>query len=274
MRTKAAPWLVYCFALPLLGLILAPLLGLFGALTTDQFIQAIEHESFTSALLLSLETSIYSLLIIITLGTPSAWLIAGTSPRLRGRLISLVELPIVMPPAVVGLGLLMCFGPASALGQTTTALGVSIPFTTVAVVIAQVVIATPFFVSAAVAAFMNVSDDLLLVSRTLGFGRWATFCKVLVPISLPNLISGAALAWARALGEFGATLLFAGSLKGVTMTMPLAIYAALETDIPVAVALAIVLILMALALLIALRAIPQLISVVLRRNQSQGQVIT
>lgn len=272
MRTKAAPWLTVCIALPLIGLIATPLFGLFGAITPNEFIHAISHETFTSALLLSLKTSLCSLVIILLLGTPTAWLIAGLPTPIRVRLVSLIELPIVMPPAVVGLGLLLCFGNASIMGRVTASLGFTVPFTLLAVVIAQVVIAAPFFVSAAVSAFANVSDDLLLVSRTLGFGRWTTLCKVLIPISLPNLLSGAALAWARALGEFGATLLFAGSLKGVTMTMPLAIYSALETDISVAIALAIALLMMALTLLVALRATPVLIAFILRRWQSRERV--
>ena len=257
MSTKAAPGLAYVIALPLFGLVIAPLFGLFGAVSIDQFISALHHETFKSALWLSLNTSFYSLLLIICLGTPAAWVVAGAPPRVRQRLVSLVELPIVMPPAVVGLGLLMCFGPNSLMGKALESLGLSVPFTTVAVIIAQVVIATPFYLSAAVAGFTSVSDELILVSRTLGLGRWTTFRQVLIPMSLPHLISGAALAWARALGEFGATLLFAGSLKGVTMTMPLAIYSALETEIPVAITLAWVLIVFALTLLILLRCTPK-----------------
>ncbi len=271
MRAKAAPWLTFCIAIPLIGLVGAPLFGLFGAITPQEFMHAIAHETFTSALSLSLKTSLCSLAIILLLGTPTAWLIAGASPTVRVRLVSLIELPVVMPPAVVGLGLLMCFGDASMMGQMTASLGFSLPFTMLAVVIAQVVIAAPFFVSAAVSGFSNVSDDLMLVARTQGFGRWATFYKVLIPISLPSLISGAALAWARALGEFGATLLFAGSLKGVTMTMPLAIYSALETDISVAIALAIALLIMALTLLLALRVTPALFTFVIGRMKTQGQ---
>ena len=245
-------------ALPLFGLVIAPLFGLFGAVTIDQLVSALQHETFQSALWLSLKTSFFSLILIISLGTPAAWIIAGAPPRLRRRLVSLVELPIVMPPAVVGLGLLMCFGPTSLMGHALGSLGRSVPFTPLAVIIAQVVIAAPFYISAAVTGFSSVSDDLILVSRTLGLGRWATFNRVLIPMSLPHLISGAALAWARALGEFGATLLFAGSLKGLTMTMPLAIYSALETEVPVAITLALVLIIMALSLLILLRCTPKL----------------
>jgi molybdate transport system permease protein len=271
VRTNAAPWLAYFIALPLFGLVVAPAFGLFGAVTIEQFVSALQHETFKSALWLSLNTSFFSLIFIICLGTPTAWIIAGAPPRVRHRLVSLIELPIVMPPAVVGLGLLMCFGPTSLIGKALASLGLSIPFTTVAVIIAQVVIATPFYISAAVAAFSSVSGELILVARTLGLGRWATFNRVLIPMSLPHLISGAALAWARALGEFGATLLFAGSLKGVTMTMPLAIYSALETEIPVAITLALVLIILALSLLILLRCTPKLAKLLnVHANQENG----
>jgi molybdate transport system permease protein len=136
-------------------------------------------------------------------------------------------------------------------------LGVQIPFTTIAVVLAQIVVSAPFYIQAAAAAFRRVDPDLLLVGRTLGQSSSGAFFRVAVPLALPGLISGAALSWARALGEFGATLLFAGNLTGTTQTMPLAIYMALESDVRVALALSLVLAAVSVLLLFGLRLAPR-----------------
>jgi molybdate transport system permease protein len=167
-----------------------------------------------------------------------------------------VDLPIVVPPAVVGIALLLTFGRSGLLGAPLTALGIQIPFTTIAVVLAQVVVSAPFYVQAAAAAFRRVDPDLLIVARSLGQRPRGAFFGVALPLALPGLMGGAALAWARALGEFGATLLFAGNLPGITQTMPLAIYAALEVDVRVAVALSLALAAVSVLLLLALRAAP------------------
>jgi molybdate transport system permease protein len=181
---------------------------------------------------------------------------------------AVVDLPIVLPPAVVGIALLETFGRSGLVGPVLVALGIQIPFTTLAVVLAQVVVSAPFYVQAAAAAFRRVDADLLIVARTLGQTQRGAFLRVAVPIALPGLIGGAALAWARALGEFGATLLFAGNLPGTTQTMPLAIYAALESDVRVAVALSLVLAAVAVFLLLALRLAPSFVARVQTRSAS------
>jgi molybdate transport system permease protein len=168
----------------------------------------------------------------------------------------LVDLPIVVPPAVVGIALLQTFGRRGVFGGWLASLGLQIPFTTTAVVLAQLVVSAPFFIQAASAAFRSVDADLLIVARTLGQSPGGAFVRVALPMALPGVIVGAALAWARALGEFGATLLFAGNLPGTTQTMPLAIYMALESDVRVATALALVLATISLLLLLGLRAAP------------------
>ena len=172
----------------------------------------------------------------------------------------LVDLPIVIPPAVMGIALLQTFGPNSLLGPVLASLGIRLPFTTAAVVLAQVVVSAPFYVHGAATAFRRLDEDLLIVARTLGQSPAGAFFRVAVPLALPGMVAGAALSWARALGEFGATLFFAGNFTGSTQTMPLAIYTALESDTRVAVALALVLAAASVLLLVPLRTVPTLLS--------------
>ena len=213
--------------------------------------------AFAPALWLSLRTSILSVGLIAVTGVPLSWWLV-TSRSGFARVIELaVNLPIVIPPAVVGVALLSTFGRRGRLGPVLEAVGISLPFTSAAVVLAQVVVAAPFFVQAAANAFRKVDADLLVVARTLGAPPAAAFFRVAVPVALPGLIAGASLAWARALGEFGATLLFAGNLSGRTQTMPLAIFSALESDVRVAVVFSLVLVAVGAALLLALRLGPE-----------------
>lgn len=241
---------------PMLGLLVIPLVALGLASSPADLAAGVRDPLFVPALWLSARTTVTSLAIIVATGTPLSWWLASEPPR-RTRVIDvLVDLPIVVPPAVVGIALLETFGRSGLFGAQLEALGVQIPFTTVAVVLAQVVVSAPFYVEAAAAAFRRVDRDLLIVSRTLGQSPTGAFFRIAVPLALPGLVGGAALAWARALGEFGATLLFAGNLPGVTQTMPLAIYTALEADVRVALALALVLAAASVLLLFALRMAP------------------
>ena len=195
-------------------------------------------------------------MVVVAAGTPLAWWLAASSGRWARGVEQLVDLPIVLPPAVLGIALLQTFGRNGLLGGSLEALGLQVPFTTAAVVLTQVVVASPFYVQSAAAAFRRVDRDLLIVARTLGRSPAGAFFGVAVPVALPGLVSGAALAWARAIGEFGATLLFAGNLPGRTQTAPLAIYTALESDVQAAVALSLVLAAVAVLLLLGLRALP------------------
>ena len=244
------PWLL--LGTPLLALLVVPLLALALSSSPGELAGAVRHPLFGPALALSAGTSILGLAAVVLAGTPLAWWLTITPGRAARAVEALVDLPIVIPPAVVGIALLMTFGRSGLLGP----LGLQVPFTTAAVVLAQVVVSAPFYVQSAVSAFRRVDPDLLIVARTLGQSPAGAFLRVTLPIALPGLVGGAALAWARALGEFGATLLFAGNLPGVTQTMPLAIYAALESDVGVAVALALVLAGAAVLLLLCLRAAP------------------
>jgi molybdate transport system permease protein len=243
-------------AAPILVLLVLPLVALFVASSPADLAAGTRSPLFGPALWLSARTTAISLVLVLAAGTPLAWWLAAGSGRANRVVEAIVDLPIVVPPAVVGIALLETFGRRGLFGPTLGALGIQIPFTTLAVILAQVVVAAPFYVQAAAAAFRRVDGDLLIVARTLGQSSRGAFLRVAVPIALPGLIGGAALAWARALGEFGATLLFAGNLPGTTQTMPLAIYMALESDVRVAVALSLVLAAVSVLLLFALRMIP------------------
>ncbi|RDV40111.1 molybdate ABC transporter permease subunit [Bradymonadaceae bacterium TMQ3] len=218
-----------------------------------ELLAGVRDARFAPALVLSLRTSLLSLALVVVGGLPLGWWLARSRSR-GARLVEvLVDLPLVLPPAVVGVGLLMAYGRRGLLGGVLESVGVSLPFTSAAVVVAQVVVAAPFFVQAAATAFRSVREEQLLVAQTLGASRTEAIWKVAVPAALPGLVAGASLAWARALGEFGATLIFAGSLQGVTQTMPIAIYAALERDVGLAVTFALALAAIATVLLLTLR---------------------
>ncbi len=244
--------------IPLVFLLALPFVALsFSSLDAGVWSSA-SSPTFVSALSLSLGTSVATVLVTVVSGTPLAWWLSRGEGWLRRAVEVLVELPIVIPPAVIGVALLSAFSSSSALGGFLAALDLRLPFSTAAVVMAQVVVSAPFFVHAAANAFRAIDDETLLVARTLGAGRFESVWRVAIPAALPGLVVGASLAWARALGEFGATLLFAGNKVGVTQTVPLAIFSALETDVDVAVALSVVLAAFGAGLLTILRSVPWL----------------
>ena len=204
---------------------------------------ALRNPTVLAALRLSLTTSTISLALALVLGTPLAYVLARVPFRGRGVVEALVAIPIVLPPAVAGIALLMAFGRRGLLGPLFDAAGVSVAFTSAAVVLAQSFVAIPFYVRSARAGFAGVNRELERTAYTLGSSPLATFWRVTVPLAFPALLAGAVLCWARALGEFGATIMFAGSFRGRTQTMPLAIYAALETDLGASLALGTLLVL-------------------------------
>lgn len=207
------------------------------------------------ALRLSLVTSACATVLVVVCGTPLAWALARREFRGKRALEVLVDLPMLVPPTVAGLALLLAFGRMGLAGEALAAFGVSLPFTTAAVVMAQAFMATPLFVNAARAGFEGVDDALIETAATLGAGPARRFVRVVLPLAAPSLLAGTALAAARALGEFGATITFAGNLEGVTRTMPLAVYLALQSDLDRAVLLALVLLIAAALLLFALRTV-------------------
>ena len=240
-------------AIALIGLLSLPLLNLMLSSTPADISAGIQDPQFAPALLLSLKTSIISLALTITFGTPLAWLLAASNSKWVKAASMMVELPIVVPPAVVGVALLTSFGENGWLGMALDSLGLNVPFTPLAVIIAQTVVSAPFYVQAAVNAFAKVDEEILIVARTLGASERSAFFQVALPIAGPGLVIGASLAWARALGEFGATLLFAGNLSGKTQTMPLAIFSEMESDVKMAVVYSMALAAMGVILLIGIR---------------------
>lgn len=233
----------------LVAFLALPVVALVATTGARDFALGLRAPLVGPALRLSLVTTTLSLSAVVALGTPLAWLLARSSGRLARAVETLVQLPVVIPPAVAGLALLLAFGRRGLL----SGLGLHLAFTTAAVVLAEVFVSAPFYIQAATAAFRRVDEELLVVARTLGARPLRAFVRVALPLARPGLVSGAAMAWARALGEFGATLMFAGNLSGRTQTVPLAIYTALESDLRAAQALSLLLVAAAFALLLVVR---------------------
>lgn len=240
----------------LVVVLVLPLVALALSSSPEDIRAGTQSPLFAPALWLSLRTTVVSLAITVICGLPLAWWLATSSSRWARAVELLVDLPIVIPPAVIGVALLQTYGRRGLLGPSLEKVGLSIPFTEKAVVIAQVVVSAPFFVQAAANAFRKVDRDLLLVARTLGAPPATAFFRIAVPVALPGLVVGASLAWARSLGEFGATLLFAGNMPGTTQTTPLAIFSALESDVRVAIVFSLILAAMGSLLLVSLRLAP------------------
>ena len=252
-------------------LLTIPLVALALSASPTDIRAGVASPLFGSALWLSLRTTIASLVIIVLTGTPLAWWIA-TSPSRLARVIEVItDLPIVIPPAVIGVALLQAFGRRGLLGPVLSGAGLDVPFTERAVLLAQIVVSAPFFVQAAANAFRRIDIDMLIVARSLGASPTAAFFRVAVPVALPGLVVGASLAWARALGEFGATLLFAGNLTGRTQTMPLAILTALESDVRLAVVFSLVLAAMGTLVLVGLRLAPSAWAAFSGRRPASGE---
>jgi molybdate transport system permease protein len=240
----------------LVVLIVIPIAALIATTALADFGEAIDR-GLWPALLVSLTTTSIAALLAVILGTPLAWWLARTEHRGARIVEAVVRLPAVTPPAVAGVALLAALGRQGLLGAPIDhALGVGIPFTTAAVVLAQLFVCAPFYVLPAAEAFRDVDAELLLAARSVGASPLKTFARVALPLATPALISGLAVAWARALGEFGATLVFAGNFPGVTQTLPIAIYVSMEGDLGPARAMSVVLLAWAVILFGGLRALP------------------
>lgn len=238
------------FFLALVGL---PLVALLVRVPPAELLHRAASPLVLQALQLSLFTSLSATVLVAAIGLPVAYLLATRQFRGRRVLETLVELPMVIPPTVAGVGLLLAFGRAGLAGGVLSALGLSVPFTTLAVVMAEAFVALPFFVSTTTAGLREVEPRYREAAATLGATPPYAFRRVLLPLALPSLIAGSAMTWARALGEFGATITFAGNLPGRTQTLPLAVYVALQSDVQAAVALAVILLIFSFALLLTLR---------------------
>jgi molybdate transport system permease protein len=237
----------------LLLLLILPLLALVLRVPSASVLAGLRDPLVLQALRLSVLTSLAATGCVILLGLPIAYLLSTRSFPGKVLIESLVDLPLVLPPTVAGLALLLAFGRAGLAGKALSILGLQLPFTSLAVVVAQSFMALPLFVGSARAGFSSVDQRYLDAADTLRASEGFRFVRVMLPLAAPSLIAGAAMTWARALGEFGATITFAGNLPGVTQTMPLAVYMALQTNLDSAIALSVLLMITSLALLIVLR---------------------
>ncbi len=251
-----AALLVLC--IPLILFLLLPLCAILQRATFPLLLQTVQRHEVLQAITLSLATASITTVVTIVLGTPIAQLLARHTFRGRTLLETLIEAPMVLPPAVAGVGLLLAFGRRGVWGSYLEALGISLAFTPVAVVMAQLFVAAPFYVKAAVGGFLEVDQELEQAAELDGASAWQVFRHVTVPLSLPVLLGGAIMTWARALGEFGATILFAGNLPGRTQTMPLAIYLGFELELGVALTLAVVLLACSFGVLVITRGLLKL----------------
>lgn len=207
------------------------------------------------ALQLSLTTASLATLLSCIIGTPVAYLLARENFRGKTIIDTLIDLPMVLPPAVAGIALLMAFGRRGVLGPTLDAFGIQLPFTTAAVILAEAFVAAPFYVRSAKAGFGGVDRKLEQTSALLGVSNLKTFFRITLPLAAPSLFGGMLMTWARALGEFGATIMFAGNFPGRTQTMPLAIYSGLESNLDTALALSMILVVVSFGILFAIRAV-------------------
>ena len=247
MPALALAWVAIAFfALPFVGLLWRAPWGRLG--------DVLGRSGVREALWLSLQTSVASTICAVVFGVPLAWLLARVDFPGRGFVRALATLSMVLPPVVGGVALFASFGRRGVFGQYLDQwFGIRLPFTTTGVVVAQTFVAMPFLVLTVEAALRQLDHRIEDAARTLGAGRWYVFSRVTLPSVRPALVAGAVLAWARALGEFGATITFAGNFPGRTQTMPLATYLALETDPDEAILIALILIAISFAVLIGLR---------------------
>lgn len=249
--------LLWPAALPLLLFFALPLIAPALRLNWSDLAMTLRSATLHQALWLSFSTTLITAALTIVFGLPLALLLARGSFRGRALLDTLVDLPTVLPPAVAGIALLTAFGRRGIFGGLLLSLGISLPFTAAAVVLAQLFVAAPFFVRAAAAGLSAVDRELELAAALDGANRWQVLRLVTIPLAWPALVSGLVMSWARALGEFGATLLFAGNLPGRTQTMPLAIYLGFERDLNLALTLALLLLAVSFAVLVIGRSLLQ-----------------
>jgi molybdate transport system permease protein len=237
---------LFFLTLPLLALVLRAL-----PLGADAWFSA----NTLAALQLSLVTATFSTFLAFAIGTPAAYLLARENFFGKQIIDTLIDLPMVLPPAVAGIALLMAFGRRGLVGPALSSIGIELPFTPAAVILAQTFVAAPFYVRSAKAGFGAVDRQLEQMSALLGVSNVETFFRITFALAAPSVVSGLLMTWARALGEFGATILFAGNFPGRTQTMPLAIYAGLESNLDSALALSLILVAVSFGILFAVRAV-------------------
>jgi molybdate transport system permease protein len=237
----------------LVGFISLPLLSLVIWTVNEEAWRAMASPVAVDALLLSIRTTAVTMAIILLIGTPAAYVLARADFPGKRLVDTLVDIPAVLPPSAAGIALLLAFGRMGLLGEHLQILGIQLSFTTAAVVMAELFVATHFYVRQAAVGFSRVDRGVEEAAMVDGASRMGVFSRITVPLAFPALLAGAVTAWARALGEFGGTIIFAGSFRGVTQTMPLAIYGALESDFDAAVALAVLVLGFSFAVILAAR---------------------
>lgn len=237
----------------LAGFISLPLLSLVVWTIDEQAWRAMASPTAVDALLLSIRTTAITMLILLVVGTPAAYVLARVNFRGNRVINTLIDIPVVLPPSAAGIALLLAFGRFGLVGQHLEVLGITITFTTAAVVMAEIFVAAPFYVRQAATGFGAIDLTVEEAALVDGAGRSTVFFRITVPLAFPALVAGALTAWARALGEFGATVIFAGSFRGVTQTIPLAIFAEFHRDLDAAVALSVLVLGFAFAVILAVR---------------------
>jgi molybdate transport system permease protein len=253
MRRKIGFGLFVAIAVLTLAFLTLPIVGIFVHTTPGKLLDQLSNPVVKDAFVVSIKTSLIAQALILLFGTPTAYLLATRRFPGHSVAITLVELPLVLPPAVAGVGLLVALGSQGLLGSSLDAFGVSLPFTQTAVTVAVAYVASPLYIRQAIASFEATDPRLTAASRTLGAGPVRTFFRVVLPLARGGLIAGLALSFARGLGEFGATIMFAGSLRGVTQTLPLAIYTEFDINFDTTLAMSGVLVLISAVLLLTLR---------------------
>ncbi len=243
-QRRRLPWttiLIVLASIPMLAFLITPILALIARVDPAAISENMANEEVGQAIWLSVITTASSTMLGLVLGTPLAYLLARH--RFRGRSIvdTLIDLPMVLPPSVAGIALLIAFGRRGFIGAWLDEAGISIAFTTVAVILAQTFVATPFYIKTALGGFAGVDRELEQAASVDGASPWHIFTRITVPLCWPILLGGLVMAWARALGEFGATIIFAGNFPGRTQTMPLAIYIGFEVELDIALTLALIL---------------------------------
>ncbi|MGD0714544.1 MAG: ABC transporter permease subunit [Gaiellaceae bacterium] len=250
IRRALAAAVVFAASFTALAFLALPIVAIFAHVSPGRLAAQLSNPVVTDALVVSLKTTLIAQALILVLGTPTAYVLASRRFHGRSALVTLVELPLVLPPAVAGIGLLAAFGRAGLLHT-------SLPFTQAAVTLAVAFVASPLYMRQAIAAFEAIDPNLVAASRTLGAGPVKTFFRVVLPLARGGLAAGEALAFARGLGEFGATIMFAGSLRGVTQTLPLAVYAEFDVNFTIALAVSALLVLISAALLLTIKLVLQ-----------------
>ena len=247
-------WLLVS-SIPMLVFLLVPLAALILRITPAQLLANLANPEVAQAIGLSVITTAITVVLTVLLGTPVAYLLARRRFRGRTALDTLIDLPMVLPPSVAGIALLVAFGRRGLLGHYLSVVGIELAFTQTAVVLAQLFVAAPFYIKAAVAGFAGVDRELEQAASLDGAGPFAVVRYVTVPLAWASLFGGAVMTWARALGEFGATIIFAGNFIGRTQTMPLAIYQGFEQELGVALTLSVILLVVSFVVLFVVKGI-------------------